>query len=135
MVPTIIGLCPIGPELERMIEMKLAMQIAFKNMEHSEWIEALVREHAQKLDKFCDRIMSCRVVIEMPHKHQRRGKFYQVLVDITVPGDEIVVNREASEHGGTEDVAVAVRESFECAERLLEDYSNRKRAPRWTAVS
>jgi len=110
--------------------MKLAMQIAFKNMEHSEWIEELVREHAQKLDKFCDRIMSCRVVIEIPHKHQGRGKYYQVLIDLTVPGDEIVVNREASEHGGNEDIAVAVQESFDCAERLLEDYARRKRAPR-----
>ncbi len=109
--------------------MTAEMHIAFKNMEHSEWIEELVRKHAEKLNKLCDRIVSCRVVVEMPHKHQRRGKCYQVLVDLNVPGKEIIVNREATEHAAHEDVAAAVRDSFDCATRLLEDYLSRKGQP------
>jgi ribosomal subunit interface protein len=107
--------------------MKLPLQIAFHNMPHSEAIEELIREKAEKLDAFSDQIMSCRVVIEVPHKHHEHGNFYQVRVDITVPGEEIVINREASEHTAFKDVHVALRDAFDAARRRLEDYVRKHR--------
>jgi cold shock CspA family protein/ribosome-associated translation inhibitor RaiA len=110
-----------------MPEMKLALQVTFKNMKHSKWVEDLVGEHFDKLDELFDGIISCRVVIDIPHKHHRKGNLFQVRIDLTVPGEEIVVNTEAGEHAAYEDIEVAVRDSFDSAKRLLEDYVSRKR--------
>lgn len=102
--------------------MQLPIQIVFRDLARSEAIEAAIREKAEKLDQFFDRIMSCRVTVGMIQKHQRRGKLFNVRVDLTVPGAEIVVNRDRSE-----DVYVAIRDAFDHARRKLEDYARRLR--------
>lgn len=107
--------------------MRLPMQISFKNMPRSTEIEDIVYERATTLDAFSRRIMSCRVVIDVPHGHHERGNLYQVRVDITVPGEELVVNREATQHTQYKDVQLAISEAFATAARLLEDYERRQR--------
>jgi len=107
--------------------MQLPIQIAFHNMDRSEVLEDKVREHAAKLDEFCDHIMSCRVVVEVPHHHHHAGNQYQVRIDVTVPDGEIVVNREAPEHTAYKEFDVALRDAFDAARRQLEDYVRRRR--------
>jgi len=107
--------------------MQLPLQIVFHNMNRSETLEKKVLQKASKLDEFCDHIMSCRVVVEVPHQHHERGNLYQVRIDITVPGDEIAVNREAPEHTTYKEFAVALRDAFDSAKRQLEDYVRRRR--------
>ena len=107
--------------------MQLPLQVAFHNMAHSDAIEKSVRDKAEKLDQFADHIMGCRVVVEMPHRHHVHGNQYQVRIDITVPGEEIVVNRESSEHTEYRDAEVAIRDAFDAAERQLEDFVRRRR--------
>jgi ribosomal subunit interface protein len=107
--------------------MKLPLEITFRNMEPSEALEANVREHADKLDKFYDRIMSCRVVVEKDHTHHHQGNLYHVRIDLTVPGKELVVSREPEKHHAYEDVYVAVRDAFRAIRRQLEDYNRRQR--------
>lgn len=102
--------------------MKIPLQITIRGIEHSDALEKHIREKAGKLDEFFDRIMSCRVVVEVPHKHHQQGKQFTVRIDIGVPGSEIVVNRD---HG--EDVYVALRDAFDAARRQLEDYARRIR--------
>jgi cold shock CspA family protein len=103
--------------------MKLPLEIAFENMPHSEE----VRAKADKLNEFCGRIMRCRVVVAVPHKHHEHGNCYQVRIDLTVTGQEILVNREAPEHLSYKDVRVAIRDAFDSARRKLEDYARRRR--------
>ncbi len=102
--------------------MQLPIQITIRDIEHSEALETHIREKAQKLDEFFTHIMSCRVVVEMPHKHQHQGKQFNVRIDIGVPGNEIVVNRDHSE-----DVYIAVRDALSAAKRQLEDYARKIR--------
>jgi cold shock CspA family protein len=66
--------------------------------------------------------MSCRVVVEAPVRHHRKGGPYKVRIDLTVPGDELVINRQADE-----DLYVAIRDAFHAARRRLEDYARRQR--------
>jgi cold shock CspA family protein len=96
-------------------------------MEHSEMMEALVREKAAHLDTFADHIMGCRVVIEPAGKHHLHGNVYEVRIDMTVPGEEIAVTRESSEHTEYRDIHVALRDAFDAAGRKLEDYVRRRR--------
>jgi cold shock CspA family protein/ribosome-associated translation inhibitor RaiA len=96
-------------------------------MEHSEAIEAIVREKASRLDGFADHIMSCRVVVEPAGKHHQHGNLYEVRIDLKVPGEEIAVTREPSEHTEYRDIHVALRDAFDSARRQLEDYVRRQR--------
>ncbi len=107
--------------------MKLPVQITFRNMSPSEALEANVREKAQKLERYYDGIMSCRVIVEAHHKHHHKGNLYHVRIDLTVPGQELVVSREPVEDHSHEDVYVAVRDAFDAARRQLEDYARRRR--------
>lgn len=105
--------------------MQLPLQVTFRNLQRSLALEAEVRSHAEKLDRFYDRIMSCRVVIEERHKHHRRGNQFHVRVDVTVPGNELVASREPDEHHAYTDVHVAVRDAFDSMRRQLEDYARK----------
>ncbi len=101
--------------------MQIPLQITFRDMGQSDAIEKAVREKAVKLEQFTD-IMSCRVVVRMINKHQHKGTLYQVSVDITVPGAEIVISRDRGIDHSHEDVYVAIRDAFNAARRQLQDH-------------
>jgi cold shock CspA family protein/ribosome-associated translation inhibitor RaiA len=102
--------------------MQLPLEIEFRNMERSDVVEADIRRHAEKLERFFDRITSCRVVFETPHQHHRQGNLYHVRIVLSVPGRELVVDREPAEHHAHEDAHVTVRDAFNAMRRQLEDY-------------
>ncbi len=103
--------------------MKLPLQVTFRNMDRSDALEANIREHAEKLDQFYDRIMRCDVVVEEAHRRHHKGNLFHVRIDITVPDKELVVGREPEKHHAHEDPYVAVRDAFDAARRRLEDYA------------
>jgi len=102
--------------------MKISLQTTFRNMPHSDAIEAKIREKSAKLDRFYERIMSCRVVVEESQSRHHQGKLYSVRIDITVPGKELAVSRQENE-----DAYVAARDAFDAAERLLEEHGRQQR--------
>ena len=101
--------------------MKLPLQINFKNCPQSAAVVEDIREKAAQLERYYPRIMGCRIVVEAPHHHQRKGNLYRILVDMTLPGKEIVVGRSPSLHAAHKDVFVAIRDSFKAARRQLQD--------------
>lgn len=107
--------------------MQIPLELAFHNMDRSDAVEANVRERVAKLERYFDRIIGCRVVIEAPHKHSRKGKMYEVRIDISVPGKEILVNRNGPKNHAHEDVYVAIRDAFSAAARQLEDHARKAR--------
>jgi ribosome-associated translation inhibitor RaiA len=107
--------------------MRLPLQITFRNTDPSPVIEEIVRVKASHLDRFCDDVSSCQVVIDVPHRHHRSGNRYRLRLDITVPGDEFAITRGASETPEGKNLTAAVREAFDTAARLLEDYVRRRR--------
>ena len=98
--------------------MQIPLQITVRDMEPSDALEARIRSKAQKLEEFFAHIVSCHVVVEMPHRHHQQGKQFNVRIDIGVPGNTIVLNRHQSE-----DVYVALRDAFDAAKRQLQEYS------------
>lgn len=107
--------------------MQIPLQITFRGLPPSDAIEARIRERARKLERFHDRITSCRVVVEAAHRHHHKGNLYNVTVDLTVPGGELVVSREPHERESHQDVYVSVRDAFDAAARQLEDHLGRQR--------
>ena len=74
-----------------------------------------VRERTEKLSHF-GRVKRCRVTVDGPGQHALRGRV-RVRIHLTLPGSEIEINRQAGE-----DLPIAIRESFDAADRRLEDY-------------
>ena len=102
--------------------MEIPLQITSRNFSLSEAIESAIREKAAKLDNFHDRITSCRVLVEAPHRHKHQGVLYNIRVDITIPGSELVVKREPNE-----DIYVAIRDTFDAATRQLKEKVRKQR--------
>ncbi len=102
--------------------MKIPLQITVRNLSLSEAAEKDIREKAAGLDSLYDKITGCRVVVEAPHRHHHKGVLYDVRIDLTVPGKEFVIRREADE-----DLYVAIRDAFDAARRSLEEFSRRQR--------
>lgn len=107
--------------------MKLPLQINFRNMEASDIMKKNIEERAGKLEQFYEQIMSCRVMVEAKHRHHQNGNLYRVRIDITVPGNELVVSREPHEHHSHTDAYVAIRDAFNAARRQLEGYVRQRR--------
>lgn len=107
--------------------MQIPVQVTFRNMDPSGAVESNVRDKVDKLERYFERIISCRVVVEAPHRHHNKGKLYNVRIDIGVPGKEIVVNHAGPKNHAHEDVYVAVRDAFNAAGRRLEDHARKVR--------
>jgi ribosomal subunit interface protein len=107
--------------------MQIPLQITFRDFAHSDAVEGYVRTKAAKLDTLDARITSCRVAVEMPHRHARHGEHYRVRIDITVPGGEIVVGHVPGEKKAYEDLYAAIDASFDDAARRLQDFVRRQR--------
>ena len=78
--------------------MILPVQITFRNMPPSDAVAARVQEEAKKLDEFCRRITSCRVIIETSHRHHKWGEHFHVRIELGVPRGKIVVRHEPNLH-------------------------------------
>lgn len=101
--------------------MLLPVQITSKDLVLTPALEANIRKKVEKLSRFYNRVNSCRVVIELPKKHQHQGKLYNVRLDVTVPGKEFVAN-----HKQEKDVYIAIREAFNAILRQLEEHARKR---------
>jgi ribosomal subunit interface protein len=101
--------------------MTLPLRITFRDLEHSDAIEASVRRHADKLLTFEARIVSCDVAIEAPHRHKLHGRHYRVRIDLAIPGGELVADRSPEPEKTHEDVYAAIDAAFGHAARRLRD--------------
>ncbi|MBE0627063.1 MAG: ribosome-associated translation inhibitor RaiA [Burkholderiales bacterium] len=105
-----------------------SVAIAFRGIPPSSALERYIGEEARKLEAICDRIRSCQVLAESLRSEKRQGAQVSVRLVITLPGTEVVVNRE---HG--DDVYMAVRDAFAAAGVQLRDHmrrGNREHRPR-----
>ncbi len=107
--------------------MDIPLELAFHNMTPSDSLRSAVEREVERLERFYDHIVGCRVVIEMPHKRHRLGSNVpDVHVVLRVPGREIVVTRELS-HAANKKSAVSayavLKDAFRAAQQRLKDYS------------
>lgn len=114
--------------------MQIPVQITFRDMETSPALEATIRERVQKLEQFGE-VNSCRVLIESPHRSSQKGHHFRVRIDITVPGDEIVVGRDPAGHDAFTDPYVAVRDAFDAASRQVNEWGRKRRDTRRGAAA
>lgn len=107
--------------------MQIPLEIRFRDMAPSEALSEEIRDEAAKLEKLCERITSCRVTVEQPHRHHQQGRHFHVQIDLRIPGDELVVGRDPESHKSHENAHAAVAEQFEALRRMLQKHLERRR--------
>jgi cold shock CspA family protein/ribosome-associated translation inhibitor RaiA len=132
--------------------MQLAPTITFRGVKRTTALETEILRRVRLLDTYYRGIMRCRVAVEFVQRHHEAGNRYRVRLELTVPGEEIVVSHEAGLHATAQDVEadrlskvaetdperkharVAIREAFDIARRQLQDYARRQRGAVKTAA-
>jgi len=110
--------------------MDVEPQVSFQNLEHSDAVERDILEKVEHLHQLHPRLAGCRVVVDAPHRDKKKGRIYEVRIDMSVPGKDISVTREAGLNHAHEDIYVAIRDSFDAAKRLLDDRERKMDAHR-----
>lgn len=121
----------------------LPVQTTFRQMPPSPAAAARIEVEARKLQRYCDAITHCHVIVVAPHRHHRHGRHYEIRIELSVPGDHIVIHHEPSAHSRLKpedesrkhaefdaphkDIYVVIRDAFDTARRQLEDYVRRRR--------
>jgi ribosome-associated translation inhibitor RaiA/cold shock CspA family protein len=108
--------------------MDVPPEIAFRGMEPSDILKEAVLDGIDKLEQIQDSIVSCRVVIENATPSRNSGVVYRVLVDLRIPDNSIVVDREPPTDERARDPVRAVGEAFEVARRQLREHKERQRS-------
>ncbi len=107
--------------------MLVPLQITYRGVDASEALSAEIRRMAGKLERFYRHIGGCRVLVEQPHHHHHTGEHFHVRIDLTVPGEELVVEREPERRTRNEDPYAAVHDAFHAARRQVQDWIRRRR--------
>jgi ribosome-associated translation inhibitor RaiA len=101
--------------------MKIPVQITYRDMTSSPAIDRAVQDRVAELERVYADITSCRVMIESPHQHQRKGRLFHVRVDLTIPGGEVVAGRTPVGRHSHEEFPVALRDAFRAARRAVRE--------------
>jgi ribosome-associated translation inhibitor RaiA len=106
------------------------LEIAFRGMETSEFVERNVQEHVERLSKLSERLLSCRVLIEAPSHHHTHGAKFHVRVDLHLPGEHIIIDRDPGRDMAHSNAYVAIADAFHAAKRRIEESARRRRSDR-----
>lgn len=102
--------------------MQVPLQIQFEHVDPSDFIRERVRQEAGKLEQFCDRITSVRVVIGRPQRRHHKGDTYAIRIHLTVPGaSDVAVSRDPAATGRHEEIQATITDAFDEARRQLQD--------------
>lgn len=101
------------------------IQITFRHMTVSDALAEHIEGEYEKLARYFDGIVSGHAVVEQAHRHQSRGRHFQIHLTLRVPGRELVVSKDPSERESREDPYEAVDEAFGAMSRMLKAYADR----------
>lgn len=111
--------------------MRIPLEIAFKNVDPTAAMEQLVRERVDRLSRYNRDIIACRVAVEAPHRSgNAEAVGHRVRIEVSVPGDELVVSRDRNFPGEEYDPYTAVRKAFSAMESQLKSYAGRRESQR-----
>lgn len=110
--------------------MESPLQIAFKDLDSSTFIETLIRQRSARLERLHPNVTACRVVVHVPHRSAESGKpALGVAVEVEVPGrKQLVVGKdEQRRHEVKNDQYALINRAFEAVERQLKADADIKR--------
>jgi ribosome-associated translation inhibitor RaiA len=100
-------------------------RISFHGLLPSPSLEALIRAEVDALERTFRQIVSCRISVELPHRHHQHGRLYRVVVEIGVPGGHVVVGSSQDQKAMHANARIAISDAFRAVHRQLEDHRRR----------
>lgn len=125
--------------------MTTPLTVTFPRTKASPWLEAEIEKRFARLKVLFADIVSCRVVVEVPHRHHQRGNRFSIRIELGVPGEDLAITRDSNLHGVAKDldeatlakrfdveatrrdVRVVLADAFAAAKRQLTDYAQVRR--------
>lgn len=95
------------------------LQIHFHGMDSSAALEAKIRERFAELVRRCPETTGCRVTVEKESRNHVKGNLFRIGLLLHRPGRDVVVSRGGPKDHAHEDVYIALRDSFDAAERQI----------------
>lgn len=104
-------------------------EISFRQLEGSQHLESLIRNHVARLERYHPRIIGCRVVVEATHRPSGEGTGpIGVTVEVEVPARKKIVVRDAERPQEAHNNRRAlVNRVFDVVRRRLEDTADIQR--------
>lgn len=102
--------------------MQIPLRISAHHIELPASTESLIRKRAAGLERFCPQLVACDIVVEGPGGHHRTGGPHDVRLRLSVPGDELVIDRQ-----GSTDLLAVIHDAFDAATRRLQDHARLRR--------
>lgn len=125
----------------------LPVDVVFLRMRHLRNAEDRIREKATELVAIHPRLLGCRVVVDVPHRHPRVGRRFHVRIELGIPNREDLVvergpagrstpvdpdrpmRRKADEiDGAFTDLTTVIQDAFDAAKKRLKTLRQRRRA-------
>lgn len=103
--------------------MQVAPEIAFRDVEATDRIKSRILDKIEGLEEVHDGLIACRVMAEASDAPNQ----YRVRLDVTVPGGEIIVNRDPPSDEAARDLRTAVDRAFDRARRQLRELKRKQR--------
>jgi ribosomal subunit interface protein len=109
--------------------MQRPLEIAFRDLDPSDFIRNLVEERVERLERFHPNIIGCRVVVEAPHRSaEGHNPPLGITVEVDVPARPRIVAKDVEAQRAMKgDHLAAINRAFEAVERQLEDQKDKQR--------
>src|SRR4051812_22394093 len=105
--------------------LQVPLEIAFHNIDSSDWAENEIRSHVADLERMYDRLVSCRVRVDQRAKNSNGTIPPVVHIELGIPGRKDLVVSHEPDHLQRKyqrpDLHNAINEAFRIAERQLLD--------------
>ena len=125
--------------------MTTPLTVTFPRTKASPWLEAEIEKRFERLKVLFADIVSCRVVVDIPHRHHQRGNRFSIRIELGVPGEDLAITRDSNLHGVAKDldeaaltkrfdveatrrdVRVVLTDAFDAAKTRLKHYAQVRR--------
>lgn len=96
------------------------VQTTIRGISSTPAINYHIDRHLTKLKRVCSKINKCKVVVDLAKNNTHKDKLYNVCIDITIPGKELVSKKQDP------NLFIAIRNSFLALEQLLTKHHKKK---------
>lgn len=108
--------------------MQVPLEVKFDDVDHSQWVEDYIRERADRLDRMCDNLISCRVVVERAQHHHHTGNPYRARVEVTLPPKkDLVADKQGTVGDPHVQLRPVIRKAFEAIEKQIKKETSRRK--------
>jgi ribosomal subunit interface protein len=101
---------------------KPAFDLVYRDLDSSAALTEVISKKFEKLNRYSDKIIHSRVVLDAPHNHKHKGKQFRASIEIDIKGHPVAVTQD------NESIHIAIRDAFNSAERKIKEITSRTRA-------